>query len=177
MAALVTKLFCEEVLKQESVRGGCFRTGFFSYGMNIIDGSFLGATPNGRKAGDAVSNSISPSNGCEKNGITAVLKSYSKLEHKLIPNGSSLNVKISPALLNSEEKRMKFISVLKSFIELQGMHVQFNVIDAGMLEDAQIHPENYLGLVVRVSGYCAYFNDLGKPVQDDIIQRTRFDHF
>ena len=177
MASLVTQLFCEEVLKQESIRGGCFRTGFFSYGMNIIDGSFLGATPNGRKAGEAVSNSISPCNECERSGMTAVLKSYSKLNHELIPNGSSLNIKISPSLLNTEDKRMKFVSLLESFIDLKGMHAQFNVIDAGMLEDAQLHPENYLGLAVRVSGYCAYFNDLGKPVQDDIIQRTRFEHF
>lgn len=177
MARLITQLFCEEVLKQESIRGGCFRTGFFSYGMNIIDGSFLGATPNGRKAGEPVSNSISPSNGCEKSGMTAVLKSYSKLNHELIPNGSSLNVKISPALLSSEDKRMKFVSLLESFIELKGMHVQFNVIDAGTLEDAQKHPENYLGLTIRVSGYCAYFNDLGAPVQADIIQRTRFETF
>ena len=177
MARLVTQLFCEEVLKQESIRGGCFRTGFFSYGMNIIDGSFLGATPNGRKAGEPVSNSISPSNGCEHNGLTAVIKSYSKLDHELIPNGSSLNVKISPALLNTEEKRTKFVSLLESFIDLKGMHVQFNVIDAGMLRDAQLHPENYLGLTVRVSGYCAYWNDLGGPVQEDIIQRTRFENF
>ncbi len=172
MANWVSKAFCDEVLKQKSIREGYFRPGFFSYGMHIVDGSFLGATPNGRFAGEPVSNSLSPSNGCERNGITAVIKSYSKLPHEKISNGSSLNLKINPLFLKSDENRKSLVAVIRSLIDLKGMHSQINVVDTETLRDAQIHPELYADLVVRVSGYCAYFTDLGKPVQDDIIQRT-----
>ncbi|MFW9898449.1 MAG: glycyl radical protein [Candidatus Thorarchaeota archaeon] len=176
MAKWVAETFCDEVFKQESIRGGYFRPGFFSYGMHVFDGSFLGATPNGRKAGEAVSNSMSPSNRCEKRGPTAVIKSYAKINHEKIPNGSSLNLRLNPSFLKTTERKDKFVSLLKSFIELKGMHMQFNIIDDDILRDAQIHPENYLDLVVRVSGYSAYFTDLGKPVQDDIIQRVQFNN-
>ncbi len=172
MANWVSDTFCDEVLKQKSIRGGYFRPGFFSYGMHIVDGSFLGATPNGRFAGEPVSNSLSPSNGCERNGITSVIKSYSKLPHKKISNGSSLNLKIHPLFLKSDENRKSLAAMIRSLIDLKGMHSQINVVDTETLKDAQIHPELYADLVVRVSGYCAYFTDLGKPVQDDIIQRT-----
>jgi len=177
IAKWITEVFCDEVLKQKSIRnGGCFRPGFFSYGMNVMDGSLLGATPNGRKAGEPVSNSMSPSNNVEKKGITAIIKSYSKINHEKIPNGSALNIKLSPSFLQSEERRKSFIYLLRSFVDLKAMHAQFNTIETKTLLDAQIHPEDYWDLVVRVSGYCAYFNDLGKPVQEDIIQRTQFDN-
>ncbi|MHA1894928.1 MAG: glycyl radical protein [Candidatus Helarchaeota archaeon] len=174
MARWVAEIFCDAVYEQKSIRQGVFRPGFFSYGMHVVDGSFLGATPNGRKAGRPVSNSMSPGNGCEREGPTAVIKSNARINHELISNGSSLNLKLNPALLKTEENKKKFISLLRTFIDLKNMHVQFNVIDDEILRDAQIHPEQYLDLVIRVSGYSAYFTDLGKPVQDDVIQRVQF---
>jgi len=174
MAKWVADAFCEEVAKQKSIRGGYVRPGFFSFGMHVFDGMFLGATPNGRKAGEAISNSMSPCNGCEQNGPTAVIKSYSKIDHEKISNGSSLNLRILPAFLNADEGKRKLVSLLKSWIDLKGMHIQFNVVDDEVLRDAQIHPELHKDLVVRVSGYCAYFTDLGKPIQDDIIERYQF---
>ena len=177
IARWVAEIFCDETMKQKSIRnGGIFRPGFFSYGMNVIDGSFLGATPNGRRAGEPVSNSISPSNNAEKKGPTAIIKSYAKLNHKKISNGSALNIKLSPSFLESEERRKAFTYLLRSFVDLNAMHVQFNTVDTKTLLNAQIHPEDYWDLIVRVSGYCAYFNDLGKPVQDDIIQRAQFNN-
>jgi pyruvate formate-lyase/glycerol dehydratase family glycyl radical enzyme len=170
----VVDTFCEAVTKQKSIRGGCVRPGFFSFGMHIVDGMFIGALPNGRRAGEAVSNSFSPSNGCERNGPTAVIKSYSKIDHEKISNGSSLNLRILPVFLNTDEGKRKLVSLLKSWIDLKGMHIQFNVVDDEVLRDAQIHPELHKDLVVRVSGYCAYFTDLGKPVQEDVIQRYQF---
>ncbi|MHA1291360.1 MAG: glycyl radical protein [Promethearchaeota archaeon] len=175
MAKWVAEVFCNEVMKQKSIRnGGIFRPGFFSYGMNVVDGSLLGATPNGRLAGAPVSNSMSPSNNVEKNGPTAIIKSYAKLNHEKISNGSALNIKLNPSYFKNDERKKKFVALLRSFVDLKAMHAQFNTIDNKVLKDAQIHPENYVDLIVRVSGYCAFFNDLGKPVQDDIIQRTEF---
>jgi len=174
MASWVANAFCDEVYKQNSIRGGVFRPGFFSYGMNVMDGSFLGATPNGRRAGEPVSNSMSPSNGSEKMGPTATIKSSSKICHEKISNGSSLNMKLNPSLLQSDAGKKKFVAMLKTFIDLKNMHVQFNVINDEMLREAQIHPEEHMDLVIRVSGYSAYFTDLGKPVQNDIIKRVQF---
>ena len=162
-------------MEQQSIRGGIFRPGFFSYGMNVFEGGFLGATPNGRLAGSPVSNSMSPTNNAEKNGPTAVIKSNAKLHHEKISNGSSLNMKLSPSFLQTDERRKDFVDFLRGFLDLGAMHAQFNVIDTQTLLDAQIHPENYLGLAVRVSGYCAYFTDLGKGVQNDIIDRICFE--
>lgn len=175
MARWVADQFCEEVIKHKSARGGYFRPGFFSYGMHVLDGMMLGATPDGRLAGEPVSNSMSPSNGSERKGLSAMLNSNARMPHRKISNGSSLNIRLSPSMFSTSERMEKFIGFLKGFIENGNMHMQINVVDSETLKDAQKRPELYTDMVVRVSGYSAYFNDLGKPVQDDIIRRTQFD--
>ncbi|MFX0073204.1 MAG: glycine radical domain-containing protein, partial [Candidatus Hermodarchaeota archaeon] len=120
---------------------------------------------------------ISPSNGVERCGPTAVIKSCAKLNQIKMSNGCSLNIKINPSFLIEGERREKFIAILKSFVKLNAMHTQFNAIDNKTLLEAQKNTDNYIDLVVRVSGYSAYFNDLGKPVQDDIIRRTLFNNY
>jgi formate C-acetyltransferase len=177
MARWVADQFCDEVLKQKSVRGGCFRPGFFSYGMHVFDGMMLGATPDGRLAGEPVSNSSSPSNGSERKGLAAVLNSNTRIPHEKISNGSSLNIRLGPSMFSTSERIEKFVALLKSFIMNGNMHMQINVIDSDTLKDAQQRPQIYTDMVVRVSGYAAYFNDLGRPVQDDIIRRTQFDNY
>jgi len=175
MAAEVARRFCESVMKHRSIRNdGPFRPGFFSYGMHVHDGSLLGATPNGRLAGEPVSNSLSPTNRSERMGPTAALRSCSKIDHSLISNGNSVNIKLMPQLLKTGEGLDKLVSIFRSFFEMGGMQVQFNIVDNRTLRDAQKNPDKYPGLVVRVSGYSAYFTDLGKPIQDDIIRRTEF---
>lgn len=174
IAREITKTFCDTVMSKKAWRGGPYRASFFSYGMHVLDGNFLGATPNGRKAGEPTSNSLSPSNGVEKNGPTAILKSCAKIDHTKIANGCSLNIKMLPTLLRDEERRKKFASLIKAYFKMGGSQVQFNIVDSQILIDAQKHPEKYRDLVVRVSGYCAYFTDLGKPIQDDIIARAEF---
>jgi formate C-acetyltransferase len=173
----IAEMFCDEVSKHSTIRGGIFRPGFFSYGMHVVEGSFLGATPNGRRAGEAVSNSISPSNGVEMKGPTAVLKSCSKINHRKISNGCSLNLKLLPSLLKTENDIRNLAILTKTYFNLGGMHVQFNVVDNKILKDAQKNPEKYKDLVVRVSGYSAYFIDLGKSIQDDIISRTELGNY
>ena len=171
----IASAFCDEVSSHPCLRSpGIYRPSFFSYGLFIVDGFLLGATPDGRNAGEAVSNSLTPALNTEKNGPTAVLKSVTKLDHTKISNGMALNMKFLPTLFDSPEKCEKLVNLLLSYLDLGGMEIQFNVIRQEDLIDAQTHPENYQDLVVRVSGYSAYFTDLGKPVQDDIIARYQF---
>ncbi|MGB9735729.1 MAG: glycyl radical protein [bacterium] len=174
IAVWLQQTFCDAVKSNKSIRGGIFRPGFFSYGIHVFDGVVLGATPDGRKAGEPTSNSISPANGTERNGPTAAMKSVAKLPNIKASNGTSLNMRLTPDLLGTKEGIYKTAMLLRTFFTLGGMHVQFNVVSSDMLRDAQKHPEKYMDLIVRVSGYTAYFVDLGKPVQDDIINRIEF---
>lgn len=177
IAKSVAEAFCDEVRRHSCLRGGsggCYRPGFFSYGLYVVDGFFLGATPNGRNAGEPISNSFSPANNTEKHGPTAVFNSITKIDHTKISNGLSLNMRLLPFLINTPEKQVKFADLIETYLDKGGMHVQFNVVNQTDLIDAQLHPEKHQDLIIRVSGYCAYFVDLGKPVQDDIIDRYEF---
>ena len=174
IAAEVARIFCTEVAAQPASRGGSFRPGFFSYGMHVLEGSLLGATPNGRRAGEPISNSLSPSNGAERVGPTGVFNSVARLDHRLISNGAAVNVRLLPVMLASAERRDKFCALVRGYFASGGSEVQFNVVDNATLRDAQRHPENYRDLVVRVSGYSAFFTDLGRAIQDEIISRTAF---
>jgi len=175
IAKRVCEFFCREVASKQTIRGGPFRPGFFSYGMHVLEGLFLGATPDGRNAGEPVSNSFSPANGSERSGPTAMLRSMAKIDQTLISNGCALNMKLMPKLLSNDERLDKVIALIKGYFAMGGMEVQPNVIDNATLLAAQEHPEQFRDLVVRVSGYSALFTDLGKPLQDEIIARTEFD--
>ncbi|MBW2528727.1 MAG: hypothetical protein JRI23_31420 [Deltaproteobacteria bacterium] len=177
IAARLVDGFCREVERQVCFRGGRFRPGFFSYGMHVLEGSLLGATPDGRRAGEPISNSLSPSNGSERAGPTGVLNSVAKLGHGRISNGSALNMRLLPSLLATEERRDKLCGLLRGYFASGGMEVQLNVVDDATLRDAQRHPERYRDLTVRVSGYSAFFTDLGRAIQDEIISRTAFGSF
>ena len=175
IATWVTEVFCREVRKHRCGRGGFYRPGMFSYGVHVMDGLYLGATPDGRLAGEPVSNGISPVNGTERGGPTAVLQSAAKAGGSQLSNGTALNMRLSPGLLASDESTGKLASLVEGYFALGGRHVQFNVVDTATLKEAQAHPEKYPDLVVRVSGYCAYFTDLGTSIQNDIIARTDFE--
>jgi len=175
IASWVTGMFCREVRKHRCGRGGFYRPGMFSYGVHVMDGLYLGATPDGRLAGEPVSNGISPVNGTELVGPTAVLQSAARAGSSPMSDGTALNMRLSPGLLDSDESTGKLASLVEGYFTIGGRHVQFNVVDTATLKDAQEHPEKYPDLVVRVSGYCAYFTDLGTSIQNDIIARTNFD--
>ncbi|MDP8222186.1 MAG: pyruvate formate lyase family protein [Candidatus Lernaella stagnicola] len=174
IAKEVAEFFCREVAARQTQRGGPFRPGFFSYGMHVLEGLFLGATPDGRRAGEPISNSFSPANGSERQGPTAMLRSIAKIDHRLISNGCAVNVKFLPALFATDERLDKMTALVRAFFAEGGMELQPNVIDNETLRDAQKHPDKYRDLVIRVSGYSAYFTDLGRPLQDEIISRTSF---
>ena len=177
LAKDVAETFCREVAERPAARGGVFRPSFFSYGMHVMEGSFIGATPDGRLAGAPVSNSLSPTNGADSRGPTAVFRSLAKIDHTLISNGCALNVRLRPSLVAGAERIEKLAQLVRGYFAMGGMEVQFNVVDTQTLRDAQAHPENHRGLVVRVSGYSAYFTDLGTAIQNEIIARTAHGEF
>lgn len=165
--------YCKEVEKYKNIRDGFFQPGSYTVSAHIPLGEAVGATPDGRLSGEQLADGgLSPMVGMDKNGPTAVLKSVSKLDTYLTSNGSLLNVKFNPSVLEGREGIRKFIGFLQSFMRLKLQHIQFNIVSAETLRDAQKHPEKYKNLVVRVAGYSAIFIELNKSIQDDIINRT-----
>jgi len=139
---------------------------------NIPCGSAVGALPSGRKAWVPLADGVSPTQGTDMEGPTAVLKSVSKIDHARHPSGTLLNMKFDPSLFKDEKGVRNLMNFLKSMCDLGIYHIQFNVVSADTLRAAQREPEKYRDLLVRVAGYSAYFVELEKPVQDDIIART-----
>ena len=173
------QVYIDEMKKYHNTRygrgpiGGVYYAGTSSISANVPQGAGTLATPDGRKAGEALAEGCSPSHAADRCGPTAVFKSVSKLPTKEITGGVLLNQKVTPQLLEKEENRRKLILLLRTFfIRLHGYHVQFNVVSRETLLDAQQHPEKHRDLIVRVAGYSAFFNVLSRKTQDDIIART-----
>jgi formate C-acetyltransferase len=142
---------------------------------HLIMGAQVGATPEGRKTGEPFAEGgISPHQGRNTSGPTATFRSVTKLDHLKIRGGSVLNMKFNPDVFADEKKKAKFMSMLRTYCESGGYHVQFNIVSSETLRDAQKHPENYKDLLVRVATYSAYFVELSPRMQEDIIARTEF---
>ena len=173
LGAELLSYYGDEVAKYKNPRGGTFTPGSYTVSAHIPLGEGVGATPDGRKAGEQLADGgLSPMVGRDKHGPSASLKSVSKLDNILNTNGSLLNVKFSPSTLEGDAGLDKLIAYLRSFSRLKLQHIQFNVVSRETLLDAQAHPENYGHLVVRVAGYSAMFVELSKAIQDDIINRS-----
>ena len=164
-------LFCSEVVKHKCLRNGQYNPGAYSMGIHVIEGLFTRASADGRKANQPLSNSLSPVNNMEKNGLTAVLNSIAKLNYELAINGVAVNIRMNAQNFSREEHIEKFYHLLKSYFTAGGVQIQPTVVSTELLKDAQIHPENYSDLIVKVGGYNATFVDLGNPIQNDIINR------
>jgi pyruvate formate-lyase/glycerol dehydratase family glycyl radical enzyme len=173
IARELSRFWAEEVAKRTSpVTGRKFRAGYLSWNYYIDNGPKLASTPDGRKRGRFLSNGVQPVQGRDMKGPTAAFKSVCKLGYDVVPNGASYVVTLSPASLRDDEHLRKFAAMLRAYEKLGGTSMQVNLIDAETLKDAQKHPENYQNLLVRVTGYNAYFVMLGKEMQDEIIART-----
>jgi len=169
----VLKTYCHELSKYKNARGGAFIPGLYYLTANIPFGLSTAATPDGRRAREALNDGgISPSQGRDKKGATAVAKSVGKLDLVRVYHGAILNQRFHPSLLEGENKLKLFTQYIRSFMDLGGWHIQFNVVTTDILRDAQKNPENYRDLVIRVAGYSAYFTDLESELQEDIIKRT-----
>lgn len=174
LAVKLWNLFTSEIANYKPIRGGRYSAGAYSMGIHVMEGFFTQPTADGRKAMQAISNSLSPVNKVEKNGITAILNSLAKLNYENAANGIAVNVRIHPQNLQNEENIEKFYNLLKSYFDSGGMQIQPTVVSTDTLKDAQKHPEDYPDLIVKVGGYNATFIDLGTPIQNDIINRLEF---
>lgn len=154
-----------------NTKGGHYRINLLPTTVHIYFGKVVGATPDGRKAGEPLSEGVSPVQGADRKGPTAVIKSVAKIDH-VRTGGTLLNQKITPQLLASEIGLNKLAQLIRSFFKLDGHHIQFNVVSSDMLRDAQKHPERYRNLIVRVAGFSDYFVDLSVDLQNEIIKRT-----
>jgi len=167
----VFEAFFDAVDGRPNTRGGRYAINLLPTTVHVYFGSVVGATPDGRRAAQPLSEGVSPVQGADRHGPTAVLKSVAKMDH-VRTGGTLLNQKFTPALLQGEAGLNGLVKLVRGYFRLDGHHIQFNVVDAATLRAAQEHPEEHRDLIVRVAGYSDYFCDLGKSLQDEIIART-----
>jgi len=186
MAQQVMKFWTDETWKYHTRSiGRQFRPGMLSWNYWVADSFILPASPDGRPQGKFLSNALCPSNGADTKGPTANVNSVGKAlggkapdgkgywqdYYNMLPNGGSHTITFSPMFIRDREHKAKFKSFLRGYAENGGTALQVNILDADMLRDAQRHPEDYRHLLVRVTGYNAYFTQIGKELQDEIIAR------
>jgi formate C-acetyltransferase len=171
LLAEIFELFHGAVDGRPNTKGGHHRINLLPTTSHVYFGSVLGATPDGRKSGTPLSEGISPVQGADRKGPTAVLKSAAKIDH-LRTGGTLLNQKFTPSILEDEAGIDRLASLVRSYFRMDGHHIQFNVVDIDTLRRAQSEPENYRDLIVRVAGYSDYFVDLTPELQEEVIRRT-----
>jgi len=164
------------VTGRPNAKGGVHRINLLPTTCHVYFGEVTGALPDGRKKGLPLSEGISPVQGADRKGPTAVLKSAAKIDH-LKTGGTLLNQKFLPDLFKEEKGLQALLHLIRSYFKMDGHHVQFNVVFEKTLRKAQAHPENYQDLIVRVAGYSDYFVDLTAALQEEIIQRTAHTRF
>jgi trans-4-hydroxy-L-proline dehydratase len=173
---LVFQAYFEAVDGRPNTRGGKHHINLLPTTCHVYFGSVCGASPDGRRAGAPLSEGISPVQGADRKGPTAVLKSAAKMDHART-GGTLLNQKFTPGLLQSEAGMNALVQLVRTYFNLDGHHIQFNVVDAATLRAAQQDPHAHRDLIVRVAGYSDYFCDLGEALQEEIIARTEHDQF
>jgi len=176
LAGFVIGSYCENIEHRPTAHGGDFKPGVFSVTNNVLHGSLVSATPDGRKAGEPVSDCMGPvhtmAGSHDRRGPTAVAKSVAKLDHSRIANGIILNWKFAPTAVSGDTGRECLISLMDTYFENDGMQSQFSVIGKETMVAAQKDPAKYRDLVVRIAGYSAYFTELSEELQNDLIGRT-----
>jgi formate C-acetyltransferase len=172
-ARKVADIFCAEVLKHRNPRGGRFQPGLQSISAHALFAGSVGATPDGRRRDALVADGgVSPAQGRDRSGPTAVIRSVARLDHQEARNGTLLNLKFDPQSVLGEEGTRNLAALVRSLFALGGQHVQFSVVGAEALRDAQRHPDKHAGLLVRVAGFSVFFTAVDRTLQDDIIART-----
>ncbi|MGL5639026.1 MAG: (2S)-3-sulfopropanediol dehydratase [Cetobacterium sp.] len=168
--------YCKHVKGRKNPRGGEFSPGVYTVNANVGMGLYTNASLDGRKKNEPISDNMGPVHTAggshDISGPTAIVNSVSKVNHSLASNGTLLNLRFPEEAVAGVEGRDILISFIDEYISKQGMHVQFNIMSAETMKAAQNNPKDYKDMLVRVAGYSAYFVELGKPLQDDLIQRT-----
>jgi formate C-acetyltransferase len=167
----VFNLFFDEINGRPNTKGGNYRVNYLSTTCHVYFGSVTGATPDGRKAWEPHSDGISPAQGADRKGPTAVIQSAAKMDHART-GGTLLNQKFTPKLVEGPEGLDNMAHLVRAYFKLDGHHIQFNVVTGETLREAQAHPEKHRDLIVRVAGYSDYFCDLTPALQNEIITRT-----
>jgi formate C-acetyltransferase len=161
---------------RKNTKNGAYHINLLPTTCHVYFGSVTGATPDGRRAWEPLSEGISPVQGADRKGPTAVLNSAAKMDH-VRTGGTLLNQKFTPQLLKSDADLDRLVQLIRTYFKLDGHHIQFNVADAETLRAAQQHPEKHRDLIVRVAGYSDYFCDLSLALQEEIIARTEHGSF
>ncbi|EDM77836.1 pyruvate formate-lyase 2 (pflD) [Plesiocystis pacifica SIR-1] len=172
-ARRVAELYAELLREHLNPRHGPYAPGFWSMTTHVGFGRRLGALPSGRKAGRPLANGLSPSSGADNRGPTASLLSVAAVSGGFVGNGYALNETLDPSFVRGEVGLARIDQLVRGYFAAGGNQVQFNVLDTAELVDAKAHPERHRGLVVRISGYSAYFNDLSEAMKDELIARSR----
>lgn len=167
----IFEAYFDAVDGKPNTRNGVHRVDLLPTTCHIYFGKVTGALPDGRKATTPLSEGISPVQGCDTSGPTAAIKSAAKIDH-VRTGGTLLNQKFAPQFFKNDESIRRISGLVRSYFRLDGHHIQFNVVNAETLRDAQKHPEKYRDLIVRVAGFSDYFNDLSVELQEEIITRT-----
>ncbi len=172
--------YCKNLRNRKIARGGTFNPGVYTVNANVGMGMNTNASVDGRKKGEPISDNMGPVHtdrgAHDIMGPTAIANSVAKVDHSLATNGTLLNLKFPQEAVSGTEGRDNLISYIEEYLAKKAMHVQFNIMSSATLKAAQKNPENYKDMLVRVAGYSAYFVELGKPLQKDLIQRTEL-HF
>jgi len=169
-------LYFDLIEGRPNTKGGTYQVNWLPTTVHVYFGSVIGATPDGRRAGQPLSEGISPVQGADRHGPTAVINSAAKMDH-LRTGGTLLNQKFTPQLLEGQNGIDQLAHLVRTYFKKDGHHIQFNVVSAETLREAQQHPEQYRDLIVRVAGYSDYFCNLGRALQDEIISRTEQQSF
>lgn len=172
LAGEMTDYACDVITSCKSWRGPHFISGLYPVSSHVPHGLVIGALPYGRLATKALADGCSPNGGTDLIGPTAVLKSVSKVNHEVHTSGTLLNMRLDPESVKGDIGLKRITQLIHSFVDLNIYHIQFNVVSSEVLQAAQETPEEYKSLIVRVAGYSAYFTELCKDMQDDIIHRT-----
>ncbi len=172
----IFEVYYQAVNGRPNTKGGRHRILMLPTTSHVYFGSVIGALPDGRLTGVPVSEGISPVQGADRHGPTAVVKSASKMDH-IRTGGTLLNQKFIPQVLEDDTGITKLMHLVRSYFRLDGHHIQFNVVSAEILKKAQQAPDDYRDLIVRVAGYSDYFVDLTAELQNEIIRRTEHDGF
>ena len=175
-AKLAFDTYCKYITGRKNRRGGTYTPGVYTVSANVGLGIIQAASVDGRKAFEPISDNMGPVHTAggshDKKGPTAMLKSVTKMDHTQATNGTLLNWKINPECMSGETGRDNLIALIDSYFARKGMHSQIMVMSTAMMKDAMVHPENYRDMLVRVAGYSAFFVELSKPLQLDLIGRT-----
>jgi formate C-acetyltransferase len=172
IASEAAEAFCRSVLEHRTPSGGRFWGLMAANIQNVAAGLEVGATPDGRRSREPVSDAASPAFGRDVHGPTAVIRSIARLDYGLAPGGNVVNMKLHPGAVSGEAGLAALTSLIRTCFDLGGVQLQFNTVGRETLLDAMEHPERHADLVVRVSGFSAYFTRLDRAVQEDVLART-----